>query len=60
MGFILQTCVFAYNTSKHESSLHIPFELMFGRRALIPIDVETEKNEGNELLYEYLTNISVS
>ena len=56
----LETCVFAFNTSKHESSLHIPFELMFGRRALIPIDVETEKNEGNELLQEYLTNTSVS
>ena len=44
----------------HESSLHTPFELMFGRRTVIPIDVETEKKEGNELLHEYLTNTSVS
>ena len=56
----LETCVFAYNTSKHESSLHTPFELMFGRRAVIPIDVETEKKEGNEILDEYLANTSVS
>ena len=56
----LEICVFAYKTSKHESSLHTPFELMFGRRAVIPIDVETEKKEGNELLHEYLTNTSVS
>ena len=40
----LETCVFTYNTSKHESSLHTPFEL---RRAVIPIiDVETEKKKG--------------
>ena len=25
----LDTCVFAYNTSRHESSLHTPFEVMF-------------------------------
>ena len=54
----LETCVFSYNTYKHESSLYTPFELMFGRRAVISIDVKIEKKEGNELLNEYLTNTS--
>ena len=32
---------------------------MFGRRAVIPLDVETEKKKGNEILDEYLANTSV-
>ena len=28
----LDTCVFAYNTSRHESTKYCPFELMFGRK----------------------------
>ena len=36
----LDTCVFAYNTSRHESSKYPPFTLMFGRQATLPIDVE--------------------
>ena len=60
MGFIFrETCVFAHNTYKHVSSLYTAFELMFGRRAVISIDVKTEKKEGNELLNEYLTNTPV-
>ena len=38
----LDTCVFAYNTSRHESTLHTPFEVMFGRQATLPVDVEME------------------
>ena len=30
-GF-LDTCTFAYNTSCHKSTLHTPFEVMFGRQ----------------------------
>ena len=29
----LDTCVFAYNTAKHDSSQFSPFELMFSRKA---------------------------
>ena len=36
----LDTCVYAYNTSKHESSKHTPFEVMFGRRAVLPVTVD--------------------
>lgn len=36
----LDTCIYAYNTSRHESSLFTPFELMFGRKAILPINFE--------------------
>ena len=41
-GF-LDTCTFAYNTSCHESTLHTLFEVMFGRQAVLPIDLDMEK-----------------
>ena len=46
----LDTCVFAYNTSRHESSKFSPFELMFGRRATLPIDIELRKAGPEEML----------
>ena len=46
---ILDTCVFAYNTSRHESSKFTPFELMFNRKATIPIDIELRMEESEEL-----------
>ena len=46
----LDTCVYAYNTSRHESSLYTPFELMFGRKPIIPVDI---RNDGIEVLPEY-------
>lgn len=55
----LNHCMFAYNTSRHESSLYSPFEVMFGRKATIPIELEYEK-EGSELLEAYLQKSAVS
>lgn len=49
----LDTCVFAYNTAKHESTLYTPFELMFGRKATIPLDLEFQTKSGEELLTEF-------
>ena len=31
--------MFAHNTSHQELSLHAPFEIMFGRKAVIPIEL---------------------
>ena len=39
----LDTCVFAYNTSQQDSTKFTPFELMFGRKATLPIDINIQK-----------------
>ena len=49
----LDTCVFAYNTAKHESTLFSPFECMFGRKAVLPIDITEESKDGQQLLTKY-------
>jgi len=41
----LHTCVYAYNTSKHESSKHAPFTVMFGRQAVLPVEVSSPTKE---------------
>lgn len=40
----LDTCVFAYNTSQQDSTKFTPFQLMFGRKATLPIDINIQKN----------------
>ena len=50
----LDTCVFAYNTSRHESSKFTPFQLMFGRRATLPIDLDTSRTDPAEKVERYV------
>ena len=38
----LDTCVYAYNTSRHDSSKFTPFELMFSRQAVLPVDIRSD------------------
>ena len=38
----IDSAVFAYSTSSHESTNYTPFEVMFGRKARIPIDADLE------------------
>lgn len=49
----LVTCVFAYNKARQESTLHSPFELMFGRKANLPVDIENASHIGEKILEEY-------
>ena len=49
----LDTCTFAYNTSRHESSTYTSFQLMFGRQAILPTDIELQKESGDELHHKY-------
>ena len=46
----IDTCVFAYNTSQQESTKYSPFELMFGRKATLPIDIDVERNNPDALV----------
>lgn len=50
----LDTCVFAYNTSRHDSTRYTPFQLMFGRRATLPIDLDVRKESPTDALHKYL------
>ena len=49
----IDTCVFVYNTSRHESTTFTPFEVMFERHAYLPIDVDSEKGTSDELLKKW-------
>ena len=46
----LDTCVYAYNLAKHESSKFSPFEVMFGSRAVLPVDFDGARASEGELL----------
>ena len=46
----LDACVYAYNTSVHESTCFTPFELMYGRRAVLPVDINIDEREAEDLL----------
>ena len=46
----IDSAVFAYNTSCHESSCYAPFEVMFGHKAVLPIDVDMKSVSPDKLL----------
>ena len=46
----LDALSYAYNTSRHESTLHTPFEVMFGRKAILPIVLDVERPNAAKLL----------
>ena len=48
----IDTSIFAYITSHHESTSYTPFELMFGRRAYLPVELNMRKTTLNDLLNE--------
>ena len=41
---VLDCCIFAYNTSKHASSLYSPFEIMYGRKAVLPVEFSADED----------------
>ena len=43
-------CVLAYNTPRQEFTLYLPFHVMFGRLAQLPIEVNTNKKREAEFL----------
>ena len=46
----LDTYVYAYNTSVHDSTTFSPFEVMFGRKAILPIDINIDEKEPDMML----------
>ena len=53
----IDTCVFAYNTSRHESSKFTPFNLMFGHCATLPIDLDISRTTPEEDASRYHSSI---
>ena len=48
----LDACVYAYNTAIHESTLFSPFEIMFGRKAILPVEIEVAKEQPAQIVSE--------
>ena len=55
----LDTCTFGYNTSRHESTKFPPFELMFGRKAVLPVELETSTSLPEAVLEEFSSAPSI-
>ena len=51
----LDNCVFAYNTSCHESTKFTPFELIFSRKATLSINIEFRNASPEEVCQKYHT-----
>ena len=49
----LDSCTFGYNTSQHDSTKFSPFELMFGRKAVLPVQLDTQKESPEDVLEEF-------
>ena len=49
---MLPTCVFAYNTAKQETTLYTPFEIIFGRKANLPVDLDFETRANENLMID--------
>ena len=50
----LDACLYAYNTARQASSCFTPFELMFSRKANLPVDFQFDKTKAADRLLESL------
>ncbi len=50
----------AYNASKYESTKHSPFEVMFSRKGVLPVDMVNVPNCSDELQLSYSEETSFS
>ena len=41
---VLDCCISAYNTFKHAASLYSPFEIMYGRKAVLPVEFSADED----------------
>ena len=48
----LDMCIYAYNTSQHDSTHFSPYE-MFDRKAVLSIDLDTCRDDAATILHEF-------
>ena len=53
------SAIFAYNTSSHASTKYTPFEVMFGRNAVLPIDIDLHLKSTTKLRFDNLCIIGL-
>ena len=41
---VLDCCISAYNTSKNAASLYSPFEIMYGRKTVLPVEFSADED----------------
>ena len=46
----IDSCVYAYNTATQESTTFPPFDVMFGRKALLPFEVNLDKKKPTDIV----------
>ena len=56
----LDTCLYAYNTACNESTRYTPYELMFGRKAVLSIDIDMQQSNADTILNEYQQHSNLS
>ena len=49
----LDACTFAYNTSRQDSTKFTPFELMFGRKAVLPVELQISQVDPESALNDF-------
>ena len=47
---LVQPIVYAYNTSLHPTIKITPFEVIFGRKAILPFDIELNQSTNTQQL----------
>lgn len=45
----IDSCIYAYNTVEHESTKYTPFELMYGRKALLPVEIDIDSRDVEDI-----------
>lgn len=49
----IDSCIYAYNTVEHESTKYTPFELMYGWKALLPVEIDIDSRDVEDITEKF-------